>query len=174
MEFLKLYENSSGQKVNPSKSNFLISKNAPSRVARSITRITGFRQQLGTITYLGVPLRQGKSLVADYKPLIEKVSGRIGSWSSRLLSQAGRVTLINSVLCSIPVYLAAAASIPKSTINYIECLCVGFLWGSSEGRQRRHWVPWNVIQRPILEGGLGVRSIWHVQLSLAVKLLWSL
>ncbi|MQL84301.1 hypothetical protein Taro_016810 [Colocasia esculenta] len=38
----------------------------------------------------------------------------------------------------------------------------------------RHWVSWATIQKPILEGGLGVRSLWHVQLSMVIKLLWNM
>ncbi|MQM10206.1 hypothetical protein Taro_043096 [Colocasia esculenta] len=76
--------------------------------------IMGFKQQLGAIRYLGVPLRPGRTRVADYKFLIDKTNLKMNNWKSKFLSQAGRATLINSVINSIPIYIAAATSIPKT------------------------------------------------------------
>ncbi|MQM19161.1 hypothetical protein Taro_052161 [Colocasia esculenta] len=43
-----------------------------------------------------------------------------------------------------------------------------------DGIKRRHWLPWKDVQRPIIEGGLGIRSLWHIQLSMATKHLWNI
>ncbi|MQM00085.1 hypothetical protein Taro_032814, partial [Colocasia esculenta] len=130
----------------------------------------GFHRQRGAMRYLGVPIKQGRSLIVDFKYLIDKVNRQIGSWKSRFLSKAGRLTLINAILYSMPVYLATASAIPKAILNFVDRTCAAFFWGASDGGKRRQWVTWNIIQRPILEGGLGVRNMWHVQLSMIIKL----
>ncbi|MQL87120.1 hypothetical protein Taro_019656 [Colocasia esculenta] len=44
----------------------------------------------------------------------------------------------------------------------------------SGGARRRHWVAWSTIQRPVAEGGLGVRNLKQVQVALAIKILWNI
>ncbi|MQL77026.1 hypothetical protein Taro_009408 [Colocasia esculenta] len=93
---------------------------------------------------------------------------------NQIFSQAGWITLINSVLSSLPIYLAAATVLPKTVICFLNRACTSLFWNGSNGSRRRRWIPWAVIQRPILEGGLGIRCLWHVQLSLATKQLWNM
>ncbi|MQL98153.1 hypothetical protein Taro_030857 [Colocasia esculenta] len=174
LSFLRSYELSSGQKINALKSSFILSPKAPASLVKRISLLTGFQQQKGMMRYLGVPIRFGRARVADYKSLIDKINAKIVSWKSKFLSQAGRVTLINSVLSSIPIYTAAATSIPKSVIKYIEKACARFLWNGTDGGRRRHWIPWDAIQRPILEGGLHIKSLWHIQIALVTKELWNI
>ncbi|MQM17454.1 hypothetical protein Taro_050426, partial [Colocasia esculenta] len=135
---------------------------------------TGYKKQEGALMYLGVPLRPGRNLAADYKFLIDKFNARLGGWKSKLISQAGRVVLINSVLSSNLIYLAASSYLPKSIIYYIEKSIAAFFWNGSDGSYQRHWVAWHIIQRLRQEGGLGVRSIHYVQKSLAVKQIWNI
>ncbi|XP_042958094.1 uncharacterized protein LOC122293629 [Carya illinoinensis] len=49
-----------------------------------------------------------------------------------------------------------------------------FLWGSSSEIRKRKWVSWNVICKPVEEGGLGVRDLMEVQESLFMKFGWKL
>lgn len=44
------------------------------------------------------------------------------------LSKAGRVTLIKSMLCSIPTYFMSAFSLPIHVANKLEKLQRDFLW----------------------------------------------
>ncbi|MQL79689.1 hypothetical protein Taro_012139 [Colocasia esculenta] len=56
---------------------------------------------------------------------------------------------------------------------FIERSYASFFWNGAEGKRRRHWIAWDQISRPKQEGGLGVRSMWHVQISLMAKLIWN-
>ena len=64
------------------------------------------------IKYLGLPLHNKKLTVADWQFLVDKIEARLPSWQSQLLSIGGRVTLINSVLSSIPLYALSVYQIP--------------------------------------------------------------
>ncbi|MQL75932.1 hypothetical protein Taro_008304 [Colocasia esculenta] len=123
----------------------------------------------GPLVYLGVPLHSGKVLTSDYKMLIDRINSTLSGWKAKLISQAGRIILINSVLASLPIYLAVASYLPKGIINYVEKCSAAFFWNGNDGSRRRHWVAWNKMQCPKVEGGLGIRNINHVQTSLAVK-----
>ncbi|KAL2248255.1 UNVERIFIED_CONTAM: hypothetical protein Sindi_2677800 [Sesamum indicum] len=58
MQFLELYEDQSGQKINHSKSFFIPGKKA-NNIAHRIKCITGFNLKCLPITYLGAPLHKG-------------------------------------------------------------------------------------------------------------------
>lgn len=171
--FLAAYEDSSGQKINAQKSCFVVSKHMPrSAIDRIITK-TGFQHRIGSISYLGIPLISGRQKVIHFKFLIDKILAKLEGWQSSLLSQAGRLTLIRSVLDSFTVYSASATSIPHSILRRIESICSNFFWQGYESTHRKHWISWDKICRPVAEGGLGIRNLYEMKISLYVKLLWN-
>ncbi|MQL97989.1 hypothetical protein Taro_030692 [Colocasia esculenta] len=66
------YASSSGQTINSSKSSFMVSSKASPSSVHRIQEATGYRRQVWALPYLGVPLRPGRVLAADYKSLIDK------------------------------------------------------------------------------------------------------
>ncbi|XP_057779790.1 uncharacterized protein LOC130998388 [Salvia miltiorrhiza] len=79
--------------------------------------------------YLGTKVGGRSNGVGDWKFLVEKVSNKVASWKKRHLSLAGRITLVKSVLQSIPVYQLSLAFIPKAVIKELNSLFSKFLWG---------------------------------------------
>ncbi|CAI8606239.1 unnamed protein product [Vicia faba] len=59
---------------------------------------TGFTQGSLPFKYFKVPLASRKITVHRCRPLIEKILKRIKHWTSRLLSYAGRMQLIRSII----------------------------------------------------------------------------
>jgi hypothetical protein len=59
-------------------------------------------------TYLGVPLLPGKLPRAAMQPLVDKVTNWIPTWKGRLLNRSGRLVLVQSTLCAIPVHISMA------------------------------------------------------------------
>ena len=53
------------------------------------------------IKYLGVPLHYTKLRRKDLQPMVDKIIKRIVGWRGRLLSYAGRLTLLKACLASI-------------------------------------------------------------------------
>lgn len=56
-----------------------------------------------------------KAVYFEY--ISEKIRKRLTGWKARILSFGGRITLIKSVLCSIPIYTVASSIIPKSVLG---------------------------------------------------------
>ena len=48
-----------------------------------------------------------------WKPVVEKIQNRLAAWKSKILSRAGRITLIKSVLNCLPVYYMSMFKMPK-------------------------------------------------------------
>lgn len=65
------------------------------------------------VRYLGVPLISSRLSAEDCRMILEKISRRIGSWTSKNLSFAGRLQLLTSVMFSLQVYWTGVFILPK-------------------------------------------------------------
>jgi hypothetical protein len=73
-------------------------------------------------TYLGVPLSLGRLPRAAMQPLVDKVANRIPAWKGRLLNRSGRLVLVQSTLCAIPVHISMALKVVPWAVKTITTL----------------------------------------------------
>ena len=122
--------------------------------------------------YLGMPLGDNPKKKCFWEPVIEKVTKRLASWKKGYFSKGGRLTLIQSVLSSIPTYYLSIFKMPASIREDLERIMRNFLWeGSGEGKGA-HLVNWKTVSRPMNEGGLGIGNLDRKNMALLVKWLW--
>ena len=93
---------------------------------------TGFKIGELPVKYLGVPLVTRRLLAKDCEALMDRLKARITNWSTKMLSYAGRVQLIQSILFSIQNFWCRNFILPKGMLNMINQLCAGFLWHGKE------------------------------------------
>lgn len=97
---------------------------------------------------------------------------RLEGWKAKLLTMAGKICLIKSVLSSIPIHTLAVLPVSHTMLGNIERIFANFLWNFKlEGKH--HWVSWIHICKPLAEGGLGIRPLTQVMGSLHAKLAWN-
>ena len=65
----------------------------------------------------------------NFEELVEKISNKLQGWKTKLLSQAGKVTLINFVLQSLPVYSFSCFKIPDKIYTKLDSIINAFCWG---------------------------------------------
>ncbi|KAL0285559.1 UNVERIFIED_CONTAM: putative ribonuclease H protein [Sesamum angustifolium] len=161
----------SGLKVNPNKSQIILSR-AVQQEKQQMIDILGFQEGSLPVKYLGVPLISSRLTIADCKPLINKLDTQIAGWSHLNLTFAGRAQLIKSVLSTLHSYWASVFILPKGIINVIEAKLRKFLW---QGSTRRGYakVAWDQLCRP-KEGGLGFHNILVINKALMLKHLWKI
>jgi hypothetical protein len=82
--------------------------------------------------------------------------------------------LINSVLNSIPIYYLSFMKMPVVVWKKIVRLQREFLWGGVGGGKKINWVKWMSVCKRKEDGGLGVRDIRIVNVSLLEKWRWRL
>ncbi|XP_010463243.1 PREDICTED: uncharacterized protein LOC104743910 [Camelina sativa] len=126
------------------------------------------------VRYLGLPLLPKRMSSADYIPLLEMIKSKIGSWTARVLSFAGRLQLICSVISSITNFWISAFRLPKACIKEIDQLCSAFLWSGPSLNAKKTKVAWSEVCLPKREGGLGLRSIEEANKVSVLKLIWRL
>ncbi|KAL2471459.1 Uncharacterized protein Adt_39595 [Abeliophyllum distichum] len=121
---------------------------------------------------LECPLFKGHRKIFLYDDLIQKVRSRTSGWASRLLSPGGRITLIRSVLSSLPLYLLQILKPPKAVLKKLESIFARFLWDSKDHTHRLHWKRWKELCLPTEEGGLGFRRLQDLVDTFSLKLWW--
>jgi hypothetical protein len=126
------------------------------------------------VNYLGIPLSFKKLLKSAVRPLLDKMYDKLPAWKGRLMNQSGRLTLIKTTLCAIPLYTAFNIKLPSWLLKAMHKLIKGFLWSGMEVvQQGKCLVSWDKVQRPLELGGLGfldlewmgraLRSHWLLQ-----------
>ena len=88
------------------------------------------------------------------------------------MSRAGRLTLIKSVLSSLPLFYLGLFKMPIGVAKKIICLQSNFFWGGREGKKAIPLVKWKIIQRPKRMGGLGVGDIIIKNAAMLFKWWW--
>lgn len=97
MVFLKSYGKASGQNISLEKSSFFCGRYAASRKS-IIQSILGCNEGDFPFTYLGVPIFKGQPKRCHFQGLMDRVKSKLEGWMGKLLSMAGRVQLVQSVI----------------------------------------------------------------------------
>ncbi|XP_058750188.1 uncharacterized protein LOC131623207 [Vicia villosa] len=153
---------STGLTMNPQKCKmFCGGADAVSKEA--IKRITGFEEGELPVKYLGVPLTSKRLSINHYLPLIDKIVARVRHWTSKLLSYAGRVQLIQSISFAITHYWLQCFPLPKFVLAKTDSICRTFLWTGKSDKSRKSPIAWHIVCRPRCNGGLNIinLSIWN-------------
>ncbi|KAL0437766.1 UNVERIFIED_CONTAM: hypothetical protein Sradi_0484500 [Sesamum radiatum] len=109
----------SGLHANLQKSHLILSR-AASPLRDTLLATLDFQEGHLPLRYLGLPLLASRLTIADCQPLLHRIDDRIKGWEGIMLSFAGRVQLIKSVLSALQIYWAMAFILPKHLIKEIE------------------------------------------------------
>lgn len=98
----------------------------------------GLKCSVGEISflYLGLPIGDSKRKVKAWNPIFEKFKKRLCDWKVKSMSYCGRLTLIKSVLGSLPLYYFSLFRVPMSVLKSLEIIRRDFFWGGvGEGKK---------------------------------------
>ncbi|CAL5415136.1 unnamed protein product [Camellia sinensis] len=155
---LRCFELMSGLKINFHKSKVCGVGVQEDIVQVFANKLNCLSQKL-PMSYLGLPLGANPRRKASWKPVLDKFKRKLAAWKRRYLSFAGRVTLIKSVLSSLPVYFLSIFKLPVGIAKALHRIQANFLWGGSEIRKKVHLINWKEVCLSKIKGGLGVRNL---------------
>ncbi|XP_039145636.1 uncharacterized protein LOC120282866 [Dioscorea cayenensis subsp. rotundata] len=125
------------------------------------------------VTYLGIPISGRRPRNHDWRSLIDKIKSRLSTWKSNYLSIGGRLTLLNSVLSSLPTFWMSMFCLPKWVIKEIDRIRRDFLWsGPDMDIPRCRLVAWQAICRSKEQGGWGILNLSVFNMALLGKWRW--
>lgn len=93
-----------GAKISVPKTKLFFSKNTPPRVRIGISASCGFKEVAKLGRYLRVLLFSRRITKAAYSFVTNNIRKCLSGWKTQNLSLAGQITLVNSILTTIPNY----------------------------------------------------------------------
>lgn len=109
----------------------------------------------------------------ECKILVDKITNKLRHWTARMLTYAGKVELIRSVVSGCVNYWAQVFIIPKKVSRTVDSVCRSFLWSNVDSG-RRALVSWDDICLPRSWGGLNLKNLIIWNQATQMKLLWCL
>ncbi|XP_074288983.1 uncharacterized protein LOC141614128 [Silene latifolia] len=106
-------------------------------VKNLILQHTGFSEGSFPFRYLGVPLNSSKNSTEVYGTLITKIQNALLHWTNNLLSYAGRIQILNSVIFGVASFWCSTALLPKNILKRITKICKDYFWGIADGYLRK-------------------------------------
>lgn len=174
LKFVGRYEEASGQKVNKGKSSLYCSAKIPHVRQNMLSRVANIPLKQCPLSYLGCPIIKGRAKLIYFEELLQKFQARLQGWYTKLMSNMGRIVLIQSVLNSMPIHLLTSLSLPKGIISRMNSIMASFLWSGKANTRKRHWCSSKNITMPKEEGGLGFRKFEEVQQAFRMKQVFGL
>lgn len=175
LAILQEFATASGLQVNPNKSTMWFSSQCDENCKEVLFAAFGARPAEANEKYLGIIVSQSnRQQDVTHGILMDKLYSKLAGWKVGMLSFAGRVTLLKSVLASIPVYYMTVAALSLRTITEMNRLFRRFVWGKLETDKYISFVAWGKICEPADNGGLGVRDTKIFKNSLLLKVAWQL
>lgn len=124
---LDLFCQLSGQSFLPEKSKLWFSKVTPLARIRTTIRILRATFAGENETYLGSLVNASRA--SAFLPLLQKIDNKLHAWKARLLSQAGKIILMRSVLEAVLTYQMSTTLLPREILDKIRSKFVQFFWG---------------------------------------------
>jgi ribonuclease HI len=167
------YALASGQVVNARKSTIFAGGISNARL-QQISQFIGFNIGSFPFTYLGIPIFKGKPKKAYLQPIADKIKAKLSAWKASLLSIAGRIQLVKSVIHSMLVYSISIYAWPVSLLKDLERWIKNFIWAGDINQRKIVTVAWKKVCKPFDQGGLGIRSLIALNEASNLKLCWDL
>ncbi|KAF7811454.1 reverse transcriptase [Senna tora] len=169
---LQKYSAFSGQQMNLSKSFLIFSPNTCFRTKKEVADDLDLRFHSKLGKYLGTWVDNHQSKQEVFNDVLNKLTSKLQLWKSKCLSQAGRLTLINSVITSSLIYPMSHHCFTIAQCRRLEQVMASFFWGYNGDNAKLHLQNWPSLCLPRHRGGLNFCKIDLLNQALLSKHLW--
>ncbi|GJX40524.1 RNA-directed DNA polymerase, eukaryota, reverse transcriptase zinc-binding domain protein [Tanacetum coccineum] len=168
VQVLECFHRASGLRLNMSKSKLMgiyVDADKVAQAARKIGCVT-----LKTpFTYLGSKVGGHMSRIQSWNETIEAMASRLSKWKMKTLSIGGRLTLLKSVLGSMPIYHMSIFKVPMKILQRMESNRSHFFNGSDPLAKKTTWVKWTNVLASKEKGGFRISILYALNRALMFK-----
>jgi hypothetical protein len=165
---LESFAQSTGLRVNYAKS-CMVPLNLTKEEDLIMVGVLGCKLQQMPFTYLGLPMGTTKPRVEHFALMMNRVERQLIS-ISLMLTYAGKLQLVNSVLSSLPTFTMCTVSVPVAIHEYVDRARRQCMWKKSEANARsKPMVAWKKCTRPKRKESLGIVNLRSQNAALLIK-----
>ncbi|KAA0036138.1 LINE-1 retrotransposable element ORF2 protein [Cucumis melo var. makuwa] len=168
---LSLFEKASRLRINLAKS-IICPVNVHLNRAKEIAIDPDISCQTIPLSYLRVPLGGNPNFKPFWRNIEDKIQKKLNNWKYAHISKGGKLTLIKSILSSLPIYRLSEFQAPSTTCNNIEKFWRKYLWKDNNGKKESHLVNWSKVTKPKEERGLGIPKLHETNQAFLTKWFW--
>lgn len=121
----------SGLKINFHKSEIYCIGEAKEKI-QEYKEIFSCREGSLPLQYLGLHIDDKRVNNAQWRPVEEKIEKRMAGWVGNMLSIGDRVTLVNSCLSSIPLFMLSFLEAPKGVLKNMNSSRSRMVWQETQ------------------------------------------
>ncbi|XP_050221220.1 uncharacterized protein LOC126671491 [Mercurialis annua] len=144
LRILRCFELISGLKINFHKSS-MVGVNVSNSSLQNASMLFNYKLESLPMTYLGLPLSIKPIKAAHWNENVNAFKYKFSLWKGHLLSPAGRLVLVKSVLSSLPVYFLSSLVMPAAIVVLLEGYMRSFLWHGSFQKTGMCKIAWSKI-----------------------------
>ncbi|GKE32739.1 RNA-directed DNA polymerase, eukaryota, partial [Tanacetum coccineum] len=122
--------------------------------------------------YLGVKVGVRMSSISSWEDVFNKVRQRLSKWKINMLSIGGRLTLLKSVLGSMPSYFLSMFKAPHQVLKKLETFRSHFFNGINLMDRKATFIKWDNVLVAKKKGCLRVSSFYALNRALIFKWIW--
>jgi hypothetical protein len=109
----------------------------------------------------------------DWLPQIDKFKIKMQAWGSSWLNIAGKTVLIKVVLNSLPLFQFFVLQAPVGILGKMEDYIRQFFWkGGKQNEKKIPLVSWEIVSKPMMEGGLNFKNLCSQNIAMGAKIIW--
>ncbi|XP_074300084.1 uncharacterized protein LOC141631294 [Silene latifolia] len=146
----------------------------PSNIKAQILAVVGIHEGRFPFRYLGLPIHSSRLTTEMFDGLLLKIQMLAGQFSTKHLSYAGRIQVLNSAVFGLCNFWCTGLLLPKQIIKGIVKLSRDLFWGKNDGTKRIIFKSWQSICLPWEEGGFQIKDIGKWNQPIMLKWLWCL
>ena len=141
------------------KSSVYFSNNTSLQHRDVIKALLGVREVDIFESYLGLPTLVGQKKYHTFAFIKDRVWKKVQGWKGKMLSRAGKEILIKAMAQSIPTYTMSVFQLPVKLCEELRALCARFWWGQVGNERKIHWLSWEKLTRPKVDGGMRFKDL---------------
>ncbi|KAL3676811.1 hypothetical protein R1sor_026759 [Riccia sorocarpa] len=162
---ISLYEEISGAKLNMVKSTII-----PIAMTTTPEWLQGFGCYIArdgeVIRYLGHSIGRNVKETQKCDYILGKLQRRLGSWTYRMLSFAGRMIVMKHILKAMPNLFFTCLTLNQKALDRLEAVSRKFLWGlNASGGNKIPLIAWNELGKAKNDGARN-RKHWSATMIL--------
>lgn len=119
--------------------------------------------------YLGLWIVIGRSRSARYAYIKNRLWKKLKDRKDKLLSSTWKEIFIKVVGQTLPIYMMNCFLLPKTFCEDLQLILCRFWWGNPDDSKHIHWLSWENMCKPKLEGGLRFRSLYDFNFTILAK-----